>query len=375
MARMKIVVLGGGVVGAATADALARRGQEVVLLEQYVRGHGSGSSHGDGRIFRFVYPEAIYVEMARLAKGGWQELEARTGQHLLALTGNWDCAPAGSGVLEALQRALDGAGLHYERLSAELSNASFPQFHLPGGWEALYQDDGGALFSARAMTAFWKSAEDAGAQMRSETRVVNVLPRPDGIAVTCASGETVLADRLVLAAGAWSAGLGIQLGLTLPLAITREQLCYFAVRDEVDHRPGAMPTFVSHEGPRQYFGLPVMEGAGVKVGWNYSGTPIAKPEQATGIDTAIVRAICEFTEARLPHLDPDPLNVATCLYAATPDNDFILDRSQGDPRIVVGAAFSGHGFKFAPVLGSVLAALALDEEPPVSLDRFRIDRF
>jgi glycine/D-amino acid oxidase-like deaminating enzyme len=136
-----------------------------------------------------------------------------------------------------------------------------------------------------------------------------------------------------------------------------------------------MPTAIDYHGEKPFYALPRIEVAGVKVGWHHAGLPLSGPDEATDLDRGNLAAVREFVARRFPRLVPQPIAVAHCLYTSTPDHHFILDRHPGDPRIAIGAGFSGHGFKFAPVVGEILAALALDEEPPVPIGMFSLGRF
>ncbi len=371
--RFDAVVVGGGLMGLTTVDALVRRGRRVALVERFGPGHRRGSSHGDGRIFRFTYPEAVYVEMARQAEVGWRSLERRAGMVLLDLVGNWDCGPEGSSDLADLEANLRRAGLPFEHLSAAASNARFPQLHLPPGSSALYQPDGGVAFADRALAALWRLTREAGAELVTEDSVEGLEAGSAGVTVATASGRKLSAAVAVVTAGSWSHALLRALGLELPLAITREQVAYFPARGGADHR--RMPTVIDYHAPLAFYALPQIEVPGVKVGWHHAGLPIEHPEQETPLDAANLAAVKDFVRHRLPHLEPEPIEVATCLYTTTPDKHFVLDRHPTEPCLVLGAGFSGHGFKFGPAVGEILAALAAGEPPPLDLGTFRVGRF
>lgn len=370
-----VAVVGGGAMGLSALDALSRRGFRSALVERFGLGHREGSSHGDGRIFRFTYPEPVYLEMARLAAAGWRSLEGRSGESLLHLTGNWDCASVGHPELEALAQNLARAGLPYQRLSAEASNALFPQLRLPAGSEALFQADGGVVLADRALAALARVCEEQGAAFYVEDPVVSLETDDAGVELRTASGRRLRAGRVVLAAGAWSRELLAGLGLVLPLRITREQVAYFAVRGGQDHRLGAMPTFIDYHGEKAFYGLPQIAVPGVKVGWHHAGVPIERPGGTGETDAANLEAVMGFVRERLPHLEPEPFETATCLYTTTPDKHFLLGRLPGSERVVVAGGFSGHGFKFAPAVGEIVCALALGEEPPLDLTLFWPERF
>jgi monomeric sarcosine oxidase len=369
-----VIVLGGGIMGAATADLLARRGQKVLLLEQFEPGHTRGSSHGDGRIIRFAYPEPLYVEMAMLAYPAWDDLARRAAVPLMQKTGGWDAGPAGSQQLAELEENFCRYGIAYRRYTAAESNQRFPQFHLDSGSEAVYQADAGVLFATPAVLALWRLLREAGAEARTGVRVEDIEPRGEQVVVRAASGEAWAARSLVVTAGGWAGKLLARAGLELPLQVTQEQVAFFPITGDIDHRVGAMPVFIDYHTEVPYYGLPRVEVPGVKVGWHHTGREI-DPDHPVPVDEENLAAVSRFVSQRLPHLTPEPFGHVTCLYTNTPDYHFILDRHPELPQIVIGGGFSGHGFKFAPVVARILAALVLDERPPVAPDLFAATRF
>jgi sarcosine oxidase len=386
------VVVGGGVIGAAIAEALALRGEPTTLVERHAPGHTKGSSHGDGRIFRFSYPEADYVRLAARAFDGWRRLERRRGESLLLRCGTWDAAESASSVLPELETAMRAFDLPCERYSARESRARWPQLAIEDGWEVLHQPGGGVLRADRAVAALWDSARAAGADLLSghEVDVIETDSAADlgvGLRVVASGASHRLrARRVVVAGGSWNGGLLAGLGLHLPLTITRELVAYFAEESRgasptcefADHGAEQLPAFLFHPAADSteplIYGLPRLEVGGVKVGRHHAGQRLASPDEPIAAHDENLAALCDFVRDRLPLLGPKPIATARCLYTTTPDRDFVLDRLPGDPRVVVAAGFSGHGFKFAPAIGELVAALILEQEPALSLARYRCDR-
>lgn len=369
-----VIVLGGGLAGAATAEALARRETTVLLLDRFAPGHTHGSSHGDGRIFRYAYRDPVYVEMARRAYPAWQALSERAAEPLLQKTGGWDCGPAGSADLQELMQNFEQYGLAYERLSPQESNERFPWFRLPQDGAALYQADAGVVFADRALAALWRLAAQNGAETVTGQRVVAINPYGDEVRLRGESGQVWKGRRLVVAAGSWSKRLLATLGLDLPLRVTQERVAYFAPGDDVDHGLWAMPVLMDYHDEHIFYALPIVDVPGVKVGWHGTG-PEVDPDDRPQPQGDVLEGIQTFVRDRFPHLDPAPIKDVTCLYTNTPDSAFVIDRHPSLASIVVGAGFSGHGFKFGPVIGEMLAALALDEDVPLSLAPFSLARF
>jgi sarcosine oxidase len=323
---MKVAVVGAGVMGCAAAWALRERGAEVTVHEQFELDTTRGSSHGRSRIFRIAYPEAYWIRFAQEAYAGWRDLERASGEEILGLYGLVELA---SDAALTSARALDECGVGYLQLDADEVRALGAA--LPDGWTALRTDDAGIVFADRARHAF---LEVAGADVRTGSRVESL--------------DELDADAVVVTAGAWVK----RLIPDVPVHVTRETLAYF-------RREGPPPPSIvdlnARTGGHGIFSLydPVH---GLKAGAHHAGSE-ADPDSDGAPDDAIVARISAWVRERFPDVDPEPVEVDTCLYTTTADETFVLDR-RGD--VVVGSACSGHGFKFAPAVGRRLAALALE---------------
>jgi sarcosine oxidase len=355
-----VLVVGAGIMGAAAAWRLARRGLRVQIAEQFDLRHTRGSSHGQSRIFRLAYDDPMYIRLAVEALPLWREAEREVGQELVLTTGGVDLGPPEN--LGPIASALESCDVRYELLShAELAQR-FPVFRTPPDWEALYQSDTGVTHAAGALSGFLTLAERHGARAAEGTRVLTIEPHGDAVAVET-SGGTIRAARVVVAAAGWSPRLLAPLGLAAPITTTREHVVYYpAPADTVVpfiwHAGGPLP---------ELYGLP--NGGEVKVGEHGTG-PVVDPDSNEEIDHERVGRVEELVREHLPSVSVAPARVETCLYAATPDDDFIVDR-QGP--VVIAFGFGGHGFKFAPIVGELLARLVAGESP--NLPRFARARF
>jgi monomeric sarcosine oxidase len=374
-----IIVLGAGIAGASAAEVLVRRGQRVLLVERFAAAHDGGSSHGDGRIIRYSYPEPVYVAMARRAYGAWAALEAAVGESLVERTGSWECGPPGSQQLADLEASFRRDGIVYEHLNAAQSAQRFPHFRLPESSSVLYQEEGGIVRAERAVLALLRLAQRGGAELALGEGAGWIHPEGDGVSVEGLRGTRWRARVVVVAAGGWTAPLVAPLGLELPLTVTREQVSYFPVRPgvDLDFGIGGMPTLIDyHNADQPMYSLPRIDVPGVKLGWHHSGPEVVPGAQSeTTVDQEILRRQQDYVREHLPGLDPEPIQISRCLYTNTPDYHFILDRHPALPQVVIGTGFSGHGFKFGPVIGEILADLALGKEPPVDLATFSLSRF
>jgi sarcosine oxidase len=348
MRRCEVLVIGGGAMGSATAWQLARRGVDVVLLEQFGPGHGNGSSHGATRIFRFAYPDEEYVRMAQAALPLWRELEQDSGAALVETTGGLDIGREID--IAPIERALASAGATCERVPAAEAADRWPGFALDGDDIVLLQPDAGRIWAERTVEALQSQAAHHGGEVRHHEPVV-AMSAETGHARTDA--DEYLAETIVVTAGAWTPSLLDGLG---PMVVTREQTFHFEPLDD----DLSWPSFIHHRGddaPAVY-GLET-PGEGIKVAEHGTGAVVEDPDPARrsfDVDEIGRQRVIRYVTERIPGVDPRPSTDLTCLYTSTPDSSFVLERR--GPRLVVGSACSGHGFKFTPLIGQRLADLA-----------------
>jgi sarcosine oxidase len=340
--RAEIVVVGAGVMGAATAYALARAGHQAVVLEQFELGHTRGSSHGEARIFRFVYDDPHWVAQAQRALPLWHELEAETGEAILSTTGSLDVGPG----TDERVAALSACGVEFDILDG----AELPApLRIESGTPALVQRDGGVLNAARAQRAFLR-----GLTVRERARVTGI----DDDGRVHLDGETIEAQAVIVTAGAWVSRLLEPLGISPPVTPTRESVAYFPLASA-----DGLPTVIDWRVPDGYalprpgdsiYALP--SPGGLKVGVHRTGPP-TDPDEEGAVDPEPVRCARDWVVQHVEDAVSEPHRTETCLYTNMPDESFVIER-QG--RLVVGSPCSGHGFKFAPLVGRELAALALE---------------
>ena len=378
-ARYDAIIIGGGIVGVSTAYVLARRGLRVLLLERYTPAHEHGSSHGDSRMIRFDYEEAVYVEMAARAFRAWEDLAKRLNRPVFRQTGICNLAPADAEVLDTLETRLRDCELPFERLRGPAFTRRFPQLSLPQDSEAIYQPDSAVLFADEVVRSLWDCVREDGVDALTETEVASIEPCENRVEVTASDGRSWSGNFLVLATGGWTGGwldaLGIDtLGPDAPLMVTRELLAYFPQVGPVPHEAGAMPNVIDYHTSDPFYCVPQVRVPGVKAGCHRTGR-IVEADDPEEVDRANLAAVQDFIGRRCPHLSRDPVAVKHCLYTNSADYHFILDRHPDHENVVLAAGFSGHGFKFGPVLGEILAARVFDETPPVDTSLFGLARF
>ena len=340
----EVVVVGGGVMGCATAAALARAGRQVTLLERFQLGHRRGSSHGASRIFRLSYRDPRYVRMMQEALPLWRRLEMEAGEPLLTVTGGLD----GGAHLERNAEAMEACGVRFERLDGAEVVRRFPSLAADPGEALLFQAEGGIVAADRAVGAFVASARAHGGHVVEGRRVLGLRPGDDAVEIQT-EDEPYRARVVVVTAGAWARGLLEPVGIRLPVRPTRETVAYFRLDESLP-----VPTLVEWDEPAGY--ALRSPGQGIKAGEHGAG-PEIDPDQEGGPSQASVDRLRTWIRRRYPATEPEPHLVETCLYTNTADESFVLERRG---RLVVGSACSGHGFKFAPLIGERLAALAVE---------------
>jgi monomeric sarcosine oxidase len=371
--HVEVAVLGAGLMGAATAWSLARRGRSVALIEAFEIGHRNGSSHGSERIFRRAYPDPFYAELTGRAADCWRELELDSGSALLSMTGAVDTGDPRVRDPGVLAAAMTRAGVEHEVLTPEQAQERWPFMRFDG--PVIHHAQAGTLDPDATIAACVRRAVELGAVVLSGTRVTGTELLGSGRVRVINDRIDLTADTLVLAAGAWLAELVPHLAVSAegplvlpPLTVVQKEVFHFRQRD-----PAAQwPTLV-HKGPVQIYGLPSGRdgGAGpaVKVA-RYDGGPTTTASTRDGVIDPMARdSVCEFVRTRLPGLDPEPVAEASCLFTLAPNDDFILDRH--GPYVIVSPC-SGHGAKFAPLVGAIAADLAERRAGPPA--RFALPR-
>ncbi|HXS62580.1 MAG TPA: FAD-dependent oxidoreductase [Streptosporangiaceae bacterium] len=349
--HVDVAVAGLGLAGSSAALAAARRGHAVAAFEAFEPGHRRGSSHGHSRIFRRAYSDPLYVELTGRAGELWERLEADAGCTLLSRVGGVNHS-GGGGESERMTALLQEHGVAAELLDPADAARRWPgvRFARP----VMHDPEGGVIDPEAAMAAMVRLAVAAGASVTYETPVRDLEPDEDGIRFSAAD-QSWHANTLVLATGGWTGPLLGGLVPLPPLTVTQQSIFFFAPRE-----PGPWPT-VAHSQPQdslEFYGLP--EGPVFKVGEHIGGTVTTAGSRDFSIAADVREQVLAYVGEWLPGLDPHPRSQTTCLYTRTPDEDFILDRRGA---IVVCSPCSGHGAKFAPLVGELAADLVEGGDP------------
>lgn len=359
------IVVGGGAMGLAAAWQLALRGERVLLLERFALGHTHGASHGATRNMNNAYGETHYLDLYDEALGLWHGLETTTGRRLLTLDGL--ATHGDESTLVETHRALTARGAATELIDAIEARSRWAGMRFDG--PVLVNRDAGRVHAATALEALAAAAARHGAEVRHGCRVLAVEPRTDRVSVAFehpdGGVERVEAGGAVVAAGAWSRELLGELVALPPLRVTEEHPAHFAVRSGAAH--AAWPSF-NHFLPGSdpeartgnVYGM-LTPGEGVKVGFHMVGDEVDPDSRPFRASDAARAALREYVAEWFPGLDPESAVEISCTYTSTPSGRFVLDRVG---PVTIAAGFSGHGFKFVPAIGRVLADAAMDVAPP-----------
>ncbi len=354
----RYAVVGAGLMGAATAWRLAQRGHEVTLLERARPATPDGSSHGSARIFRYVYPDPFYTALVVRARAAYDELEQVSGRELITTTGALDFGHARD--TRGLARVLEEVGVEHELLAAAQARDRFGGIAVDT--ETLWHPGAGVIDAEATVAAMVSAFTALGGQVLCPWPVRHIEASPRGYRVHGDDGARVDAERVVVAAGAWFPGLLDRLPLepglraALPdVRVSQENAYHFPYREP----ERAWPTFIHREPAIRTYSLPGGRDAGwrgQKLAEFLGGRPLDGAENRDGrIDPANRARMIAYVERYLPGLEPEPYAETTCLFTMTPTEDFLVD---GHGGLTLVSACSGHGAKFAPLIGEIAADAA-----------------
>ena len=356
-----VIILGLGAMGSAAAQHLADRRVKVLGIEQFTASHDQGSSHGGTRMIRQAYWESPdYIPLVLRAYELWEKLEKDTDTKLLTITGGLILGSAEGQLVKGGIAAAQAHGIRYSELSPADIRARFPAIAPLDHDVGVFEERAGFLFPEECIRAQLKLAAQNGAELHFNEKVINWTAQPDRVTVT--TDQAVYeAERLVIAAGPWA---NESLRHLFPLRVTRQVMTWIEPSSEVEaFLPDRFPVFLceSPDGGHLSYGFPAVDGpsGGVKAaihGSHTECTPDTIDRVIHEIDGAeVIRQV----RPRFPALDGEILKAKTCMYTMTPDEHFILGQHPEYPSVSIACGFSGHGFKFASVVGEILADLAL----------------
>jgi sarcosine oxidase len=369
-----VIVVGLGAMGSAAACQLARRGQRVLGLEAFSRGHSLGSSHGESRVIRLAYWEhPDYVPLLRRAYALWRELEAASGEELLIQTGGLFIGPRDGELVQGTLQSVTTHALSHTLLDADAIRREYPLLRPRDSDVAIYEDPAGLLMPEKCVEAHASQAELNGADLHYGEAVTDWSVDGSGVVVQTDAG-TYTAERLLLTAGAWLKPL---VKVDLPLQPERVPMFWLRPTEPIDlFAPERFPVWLWDTGATgMFYGFPHLSWDGVKLARHHSGVdcdPDTVEREIQPSDEAPVRS---FVSRYMPGLDGPVALARVCMYTNTPDQHFVVDRHPEFPQVTYAGGFSGHGFKFASVMGEILADLCLEGRTMPEADFLRARRF
>lgn len=371
------IIIGAGSMGMAAGYYLANQGKTVLLIDAFDPPHTEGSHHGETRIIRHAYGEGEnYVPMALRAQELWLELEEKTKKQLFLRTGVLNIGASDSPFIKNVIKSAEMYSLPVEVLSAGQINERWPGFQFSDDFIGCFEQNSGVLMVEDCIRSYRELAEKNGAVLKTNTTVNSIEATGSSVIVKTGS-EVFTGEKLIISAGKGAGPILQTLGLDLPLKPVRKTFSWFAADEDVYHA-GQFPAFTVNDpySNEVYYGFPSIKGAGVKIGHHDGGQPLHPSEKPADFGTHpddeldVKRFTGRFMSQEMP------LKFGkTCIYTNTPDSDFIIDRHPTFRNIFFACGFSGHGFKFASVVGEILSQLAVDSKTEWDISDFLIDRF
>ncbi len=368
-----VIVVGVGGMGSAACYHLARRGKRVLGLERFSIPHTRGSSHGYTRIIRLAYYEhPSYVLLLRRAYELWREIQQTAGEQLLYTTGSIDAGPAESWVFKGSWESCKLHDLPHEVLTGAELRRRFPGYHLPPDTLAVLQPDGGFLRPERCIVSYVQAAQAHGAEIHGHEQVLEWEPRFGGVRVRTDRDEYE-AEKLVISAGAWSAELLDCLrGLSVP---ERQVLAWLQPARPEYFQPATFPVFNLLVDEGRFYGFPIFDVPGFKLGkYHHLQETVDADDYDRAISAEDERVLRACAERYFPDGCGPAMSYETCLFTNTADNHFIIDTHPDYPQVTFASPCSGHGFKFASVVGEIVADLAETGLTRHDINLFRLER-
>jgi sarcosine oxidase len=374
METFDVIVVGTGGVGSAAAWHLARRGVRVLALDRFGPPHDRGSSHGQSRVIRQAYFEhPDYVPLLRESYRLWHELESRSGKRLYHPTGLIQLGPADGKVVPGVLRAAEQYEIAVEQLTAREVATRWPALAIPEPLVGVFEAGAGYLLVEQCVRAHIEAARADGADLRFDVEVQDWSADDNCVEVQTSDGK-FSASRLVVCGGAWAGQLMADLGL--PLVVKRKSLFWWATRDDRYNVESGFPVFLYELPDGIFYGFPRIDSRGVKCAEHSGGQDILDP---LTVDRSVLdderNKVAAFLKGHLPGVTTEMTDHTVCLYTLTPDEFFVVDHHPRHANVVFAAGLSGHGFKFTPVLGKVLADLVLDGETELPIGFLSVGRF
>lgn len=369
-----VIIVGLGAMGSAAAYHLAKNGLRVLGLDRFQPPHNFGSSHGLTRIIREAYFEdPLYVPLVQRAYELWADLELQSGKELLQKTGGLMIGPVDGALVSGASRSAEQHRLAHEILASAALAQTFPVFKVQDNPTAVWEPRAGVLFPERAIQTHLELAAKLGAELRFNEPVRKWEPLGKCVRIFTDS-DFYTGNHLVLSPGAWMSSLLPE--PRLPLTVERQVLFWFKPLSHLElFQPDRLPIFIRQYAPDKFFyGFPDL-GDGVKVAFHHQGGHVAPDSLSQKVEQNEIDEMRHVLSEYLPDANGELRSTAVCMYTNAPDEHFVLDYHPEYPQVVVASPCSGHGFKFSPAIGEMIAGMIGGERPRFNLDLFNIARF
>ncbi|MEO7360686.1 MAG: N-methyl-L-tryptophan oxidase [Gemmatimonadaceae bacterium] len=369
--RFDVIVIGLGASGGASLYHLAKAGLRVLGVDQFAPPHNRGSSHGQTRIYRQAYYEApVYVPMALRALALWYELERDTGRTLFTQTGGLTIGRREDALIAGALLSAQQHGIAHELLNEAEIAMRFPAFNPPLGTMGLYEPTAGVLFADLCVQSHLEMAKAAGAQISTGDTVQSIDGSNANRVVVRTNSATYEAGRVVVAAGAWAPKL---LGLEHAFHVTRETVNWFQTPSPSARAPECPVSMIALEDGRMFYSLPDF-GGGFKAGLHHSGRTGDAHLALEPVDGSDTELVAIELAKYVPGANGPLVESAPCFYTSTVDQHFAIGPLPWAPNVILAAACSGHGFKFAPAVGEAVSQMARGIPTALPMDVFDVGR-
>ncbi len=374
-----VIIIGLGAMGSAAAYELAEAGARVLGLEQFSPLHHRGSSHGKSRMIRKAYFEGdFYIPMLERSFAKWRALGEKGDKPLLHLTGGLYCGLPEGEVIASTLASAKKYNLEVEVLSPDEVTERFPAFRLGPGQVGVFEAEAGNVNPDETLDLYHRLARKAGAELNFDERVEDIQVVAAGLHIRTSAAD-YKAKKLIITAGPWLGALAAKLGAPLPLEVWRMALHWFKPAGGLENftPPKFIPNLWHMAGGEIFYGFPwVKDDIGVKYAFHNRQNPVVDPENPDrAITTAEIDEVKAVLATHVPGLGGNHVKSGTCLYTPTPDGHFVVGMLPGQKNIMVAGGFSGHGFKFTPVIGEILKDLALEGKTRFDISGFDLARF
>jgi monomeric sarcosine oxidase len=373
MKTYDIAIIGAGVMGAAAACAAARRGARVALIDQAQLPNPRAASIDHSKVFRFAYPDPFYARLAVDALNGWRAIEEETGAQLLTPTGLLLMGQADSRIESETAAALRALNLDAELMTSVEAAARFPQFNPAAFAHAVLDPSGAITHAERAVQTMIHLARRRGATIIESVRVTGIeQAHGANVRIITDAGESLESERAMIATGPWTRRAFP--AVARHLVTTRQEIVYFEPRTNREaFAVGRFPIFIDFGSG--FYGFPIHHNGAIKVGNHHQGRPTEMDDDRT-VGEEVIVGCRDFFADFIPALaDAEVRETRVCVYNNTPDEDFIIDWQRGIENVLLVTGFSGHGFKFAPLVGRISAELLLTGQTTYDITRFSLARF